>query len=78
MHKTTIMLPIELKHLAEQEAHRRGISLGEVIRIALKELTRSTKKKKKRDSLFDMNLVYHGSCKNDLSISHDEHLYGST
>lgn len=76
MHKTTIMLPIELKILAEKEAHRLGISLGEVIRMALKEFTRRTPSKKQRDPLFSTDLVYDGPCESDLSINHDDYLYG--
>lgn len=76
MHKTTIMLPMKLKVLAEQEAHRRGISLGEMIRIALKQAMQSSKKKKSQDSLFDFDVVYTGPCKKDVSIHHNKYLYG--
>lgn len=76
MQKTTITLPLELKFLAEQEAHRRGVSLSEVIRISLKELTEESAKKNEADPLFNFNLVYKGPCPEDLSVNYDEHLHG--
>lgn len=78
MHKTTIMLPLELKLLAEQEAHRLGISLGEVIRISLKNLIASARGQKSRDALFDLNIVYQGPCEKQLSLHHDDYLYGKS
>ena len=35
MHRTTVMLPRELKERAAREARSRGVSLGELIREAL-------------------------------------------
>lgn len=76
MKRTTIMLPDNLKKLAEREAQRRGFSLGEMIRTALQELLNPVKKQKnKRDSLFSNNLVYKGTVENDFSINHDKYLY---
>ena len=76
MNRTTIMLPEELKLLAEREAYRRGISLGEVIRLALKDWVYPKKKNRSRDPLFDFNLKFDAPCEDDLSQKHDDYLYG--
>lgn len=74
MRRTSIMLPDDLKKLAEREAHRRGASLGEIIRDALNELLRP-KKTRKRDSLFCEDLVFKGPVEKDISLNHDDYLY---
>jgi hypothetical protein len=75
MYKTTIMLPMELKLLAEKEAHRRKISLGEVIRMALRQFTENSKKEGHPDSLFNFKLVYKKRIEKDKSKNHDKYLY---
>lgn len=76
MKRTTIMLPDDLKKLAEREALRRGFSLGEIIRTALHEMLQPTKKHKgKRDPLFSEDLVYKGPVEKDISSNHDAYLY---
>lgn len=49
MHRTTILLPEELRASAEAVARRQGISLGELIRRQLKVVAKSSKKKKRSD-----------------------------
>jgi hypothetical protein len=76
MKRTTIMLPDELKKLAENEASRRGSSLGEVIRLALKELLQPARKNNsKKDPIFSDDLIYKGPVEKDISSNHDEYLY---
>lgn len=76
MKRTTIMLPDDLKRLAEREANLRGASLGEIIRTALKELLQPSKKQKsQKDSLFCDGLVYKGPVEKDISSNHDAYLY---
>ncbi len=43
MHRTTILLPEDLKASAEAHARRQGISVGELIRRQLKVVTKSKK-----------------------------------
>jgi metal-responsive CopG/Arc/MetJ family transcriptional regulator len=75
MQRTTIMLPDDLKKMAEREAMRRGASLGEIIRTALKELLQPKKHTNKKDSLFSDSLIYKGPVEKDLSQNHDNYLY---
>jgi hypothetical protein len=78
MHKTTIMLTDDLKLIVEQEAMQRGVSMGEIIRTALRELMTKHKENGGPDPLFDYNLVHKGSCEKDISTHHDDYLYGTT
>jgi len=49
MHRTTILLPEDLRASAEASARRQGISLGELIRRQLKIVTKFKKAKSRRD-----------------------------
>ncbi|MCE0523540.1 MAG: hypothetical protein LV480_11590 [Methylacidiphilales bacterium] len=49
MHRTTILLPEDLRASAEAHARRQGVSLGELIRRQLKKVTKSKKAKSRRD-----------------------------
>lgn len=49
MHRTTILLPEDLRASAEAHARGLGISLGELIRRQLGVVTKSKKKKKRSD-----------------------------
>ena len=40
MHRTTIMLPEDLKTKVEEFSRRKGLSLGEVVREAMRDLLR--------------------------------------
>ncbi|MBA3237000.1 MAG: hypothetical protein H0T62_01445 [Parachlamydiaceae bacterium] len=76
MKRTTVMLPEDLKKMAEREALRQGASLGEIIRTALKALLQPIKMENyKKDSLFSNDLVYKGPVEKDISRNHDEYLY---
>ncbi len=70
--RTTIMLPTDLKHRAEQVARIEGVSLGELIRVSLEErLQRSHA----RDPLFADEAVFRGETPTDLAHEHDRYLY---
>jgi hypothetical protein len=49
MHRTTILLPEDLRVSAEACARRQGISVGELIRRQLRIVTKSKKAKSRRD-----------------------------
>ncbi len=74
MKRTTIMLPDELKKKVEQIAQKQGVSFGEIIRESL--LLYINPKASNDDSLFSDDAVYTGEAPGDLSVNHDEYLYG--
>ena len=76
MHRTTIMLPADLKAKAQRRAKQMGISLGDLIRQALKEAVKKPGNGKAVDPLFADTAVYEGPGPTDLAINHDEYLYG--
>ena len=77
MHRTTIMLPQNLKLRAEQYAREMGISLGELMRESLETMiNRSNEDRPAKDPLFTDDAVYIGEAPRDLSVNHDEYLYG--
>ena len=88
MHRTTILLPEELRASAEACARRKGISLAELIRRQLKAAVRQSKTSKaakaaaerRNDPLF---LYYLGKGKHreliddtvtDAALNHDKYL----
>lgn len=75
MHRTTVMLPHELKLKVERVARERGVSLGEVIREALGQMLLHRRKRVSRDSLFADHAVFHGPTPPDLAANHDHYLY---
>lgn len=75
MHRTTIMLPQDLKTKAEEIARKKDLSLGEIIREAL--LDRIQKEDSDAgDSFFCDTAVYRGPAPKDSSVKHDDYLYG--
>jgi hypothetical protein len=72
MHRTTVMLPRELKERAAREARSRGVSLGEVIREALASRLRGPSD----DPLIADRAVYDGPVPADSVERHDDLLYG--
>ena len=78
MHRTTILLPEELRASAEAVARRQGISLGELIRRQLKVVAKSKKKKKRSD---DPLFRYYAKIQppsaddtDDGALNHDKYL----
>ena len=75
MHRTTIMLPPDLKLKVLKRARRQGVSLGEFVRESLEERLKKPAGKAVKDPLFDFSLVWRGPAPKDGSINHDHYLY---
>ena len=73
MHRTTILLPDELYKTAGKEAKALGVSLGELIR---RRLSVAEPVAKTRPAFFARQ-PWSGEASVDLSINHDQHLYGA-
>jgi hypothetical protein len=73
MHRTTILLPDELYKTAGKEAKSLGVSLGELIR---RRLSVAEPVAKTRPAFFARQ-PWSGEASVDLSINHDQHLYGA-
>ena len=76
MHRTTIMLPLDLKRRAQRLAGQMGVSLGELIREALEATLRGHGGDVREDSLFADTASHDGPVPADLSEGHDRYLYG--
>jgi hypothetical protein len=74
MHRTTILLPEDLRRAAEREAKRAGLSLGELIRQRLRPALEG---QKSRVPAFFSRTPWKGHGPADLSANHDQYLYGS-
>jgi hypothetical protein len=85
--RTTIVLPPELKRRAVSRARHQGISFGEFVRRAVeRQLTRPADKvikvpwkrgsRKTGDPFWDNLVTYHDDGPTDLSVRHDDYLYG--
>jgi hypothetical protein len=72
------MLPVDLKQRASTLAGRLGISLGELIRQSLEAALRGNAGEVREDPLFLDQAVYRGSVPANLSVDHDDFLYGET
>jgi metal-responsive CopG/Arc/MetJ family transcriptional regulator len=75
MHRTTILLPEDLKAKAEEFSRKKGLSLGEVVREAMRDLLNKAEDES-GDSFLCDTAVYQGDVPKDLSHNHDEYLYG--
>ncbi|MFW5920840.1 MAG: CopG family transcriptional regulator [Polyangiales bacterium] len=73
MIRTTILLPDDLKALAERRARERGTSLGGLIREALEAALSGPDDD---DPLFADDEVFDGDAPRDLASAHDHYLYG--
>ena len=77
MHRTTIMLPEDLKEKAQQRADSRGISLGELVRECLSDrLALEAETRRLADPVFSAP-AWEGEAPRDLGDEHDRYLYGS-
>jgi len=74
MHRTTILLPADLHRAAEREARELGLSLGELIR---RRLAPSMQKGKNATPAFFARKPWTDQGPSDLSVHHDQYLYGS-
>lgn len=75
MQRTTIMLPEDLKIKAEEFSRKKGLSLGEIVREAMRDLLKKAEEDE-GDSFFSDTAVYKKDVPKDLSRNHDEYLYG--
>ena len=73
MHRTTIMLPVELRRSADREAKELGISLSELIRRCLAESGAEIEKGRPR---FFTRQPWKGAGTDDIAANHDAYLYG--
>lgn len=77
MHRTTLMLPRELKGRALKAARAHGVSLGEWIRQTIAAaLRRPSRRKDAEDPLYADTAVFPGDGPRDLAKEHDRYLYG--
>jgi hypothetical protein len=73
MQRTTIMLPYDLKTKATRFAASHELTLGGLIRQALKEVC--LRKSASMDVFFADKDFYQGDTPGDLSSNHDNYLY---
>jgi plasmid stability protein len=78
MHRTTIMLPDDLKLQVRARARERGISLSEFTRTALEQALARNTPGSATDPLFADHEVFQGETPPDLAGHHDDYLYGDT
>jgi hypothetical protein len=77
MHRTTILLPHELRREAEIAARRSGISLSDMIRRLLTSAVRGTSSSsRKGDPLFQPRHLMRSANPSDIAAKHDDYLYG--
>lgn len=74
MHRTTILIPEELKARAERIAERDGVSLSELIRRGLAGIVEE-EARAGVDPLWADDAVYDGPAPRDLVAEHDRYLY---
>ena len=68
------MLPAELHEKAAKYAARRHVSMGHVIRKALREAIDMRGEEPDRDSLWADDTVFRGATPRDLARHHDRYL----
>ena len=76
MQRTTIMLPRDLKALAQRQARKLGISLGDLIRHALAATLQVKNHAQEPDPFFSDQDFYDGPCPPDGAANLDRYLYG--
>lgn len=74
MHRTTILLPDDLRRRADREAKALGISLSELIRRRLAQPAKETSEERPR---FFTRKPWTGSGPSDTAANHDSYLYES-
>jgi len=75
MHRTTIMLPADLKARAVKRAKQMGLSLGEFIRDSLAAALKNGKNQRELDPFFADTAVYEGPAPKDGVKNLDHYLY---
>ncbi len=77
MHRTTLMLPPELKIQAQRQAREQEVSFGEFIRQAIEsKLKGSGADRRAEDPMFADLQVFRGDAPSDSAENHDDYLYG--
>jgi hypothetical protein len=78
MHRTTILLPEDLRRRAESAAQRHGLSLSELIRRQLEKVADPATKSgtRHKDPLFQHRKPSGKATPRDLASNHDSYLYG--
>lgn len=78
MHRTTILLPEDLRQRAQTVAAKQGLSLSKLIRQQLEKIAGPMAKKQSRraDPLFKNWKPSGKAIPPDLSDNHDRYLYG--
>jgi hypothetical protein len=77
MHRTTLLLPGELKTASENYARARRISLGALIRAQLAALVATPEAEARtQDPLFSGFSAFDGAAPRNLAVQHDLALYG--
>lgn len=75
MHRTTILLPDDLKRRAAKRARREGVSLAELIRSALEEKL-AARRSVADDPLWKaLEPIDFPDSPGDLAANHDDYLY---
>jgi len=75
MHRTTILLPQDLRRRAERDARALGISLSELIRRRLSEGLGDDDEDEKAPRFF-CRTPWKGAGPSDTAKRHDDYLYG--
>jgi hypothetical protein len=78
--RTTVVLPASLKERAVAQAREQKISFGEFVRRAVEKQLATPPRGKSRktgDPFWDNLVAYDDDAPADLSVRHDEYLYGS-
>ena len=75
MHRTTILLPDDLRRRAINLARQRGISLAELIRGALEQSLAAGPARFADDPFFADRATFEGDGPTDLAVNHDYYLY---
>lgn len=75
MHRTTIMLPEDLKARAQARAEERGISLGDLVRECLADGLDAPEAERRRSDPLFRPAVWTGDSPRDLAEDHDRYLY---
>lgn len=70
------MVPEDLRARVLRLARERGISFGELVRESLAAALAYPGDKAAKDTFWADDALYKGPAPADLSLRHDEHLYG--
>ena len=78
MERTTIMLPDDLRTRTASRARELGISMGELIRLAIEAALSNPEQARKHDTFFSDTAVFRDKGPENLADNHDQYLYGES